>query len=99
MPKKPIKNDDYDRPFEIPQQFWNQLDSMTCGGWICFYIDQYGDIVPAANFENAVSEEAIRAFGARFLNSLNASREIQETENFLMDGHEDCDRYDEDDED
>lgn len=84
---------DSSKPFEIPQKFWEQLNSFTAGGWICFYVNNLGQLQVEANFDSEMAEESIRSFGARFLNSLTNAKEISETQNFLGNGNsEDLDQ-------
>ena len=75
----PLKNN---QPFEIPEKFWGQLQEFT-EGYICFYVTNDGEIMVRAMFDSAVIEEGIRAYSSRFLNGLNQSSEIQQTESFL----------------
>lgn len=74
---------DSNTPFEIPQKFWENLNEYTAGGWICFYVNNLGQLSVEANFDSEMAEESIRSFGARFLNSLTNAKEISETQNFL----------------
>lgn len=75
---------DSDEPFRIPESFWKQMEEFTAGGgFICFYTDNFGNIQFNCSFDSELAEEGIRSFGSRFLNSLNASREISETQSFL----------------
>lgn len=83
MSKKFKDPADPDEPFIIPEKFWDQLKEFTGGGFICFYVNNFGSIELNANFENEVCEEAVRAWASRFLNSLNQSREISETQEML----------------
>jgi hypothetical protein len=79
---------DNSKPFQIPDKFWEQLNEFTAGGgWICFYCDHSGKLNLEANFSSEMAEEAIRSFGARFLNSLTNAKEIAETESFLGNGN------------
>lgn len=98
MPRKFKDPLDNDEPYEIPDKFWMQLDEQTAGGWLCVYINNFGEIDVACNYQNQVSEEAIRSYAARMLNSLNASKEISETQNFLMDSMPPPEDSDEEDE-
>lgn len=72
-----------EQPFKIPSKFWNQLTEFTGGGFICFYVDNFGQMQVEANFDSEMAEEAIRAWGGRFLNSMSAAAEISETQEFL----------------
>ncbi len=96
--KDPLNSD---IPFIIPQKFWQQLESFTRGGFICFYIDSFGEIQVECRVDDQVHEEGLRAWSSRFLNSMNSAQEIGETQEFLgMDpgGRNDCERFDEEDE-
>lgn len=95
MPREP-KNPDYDKFFEFPEKLLNSIAECVNGGYLMFFVDQNGNLDCRANFQTQMHEEAVRSFATRYLNTLGASMEISETQDFLEMGGDhgpDCEDF------
>ena len=81
--------DPLDGDFAIPNKFWDDFREFSAGGYLAFYIDNHGSIQVHGDFNSEVSETAIRSWATSFLNSVNQSRDIARTQEFLNNGGDD----------
>lgn len=72
------------KPFEMPRQLLNALSECSPGGYILFYLDENNTCCVTANFSEDVYERGVRSFATSFLEGVNNSESIIQTENMLQ---------------
>jgi hypothetical protein len=65
-----------DFKFEFPESTLKQIAEFSSNGYLLFYTDQYGNIVPVVNFDNQISALSLLAYAKNFCEAINHT-EIQ----------------------
>ncbi len=94
MPWTDPLSEDYP-PFEIPKSILEQLNECSNGGYILFYVDNFGSIKPAAKFDSPIVEVAIRTRALEFLTSIKRLSQMA-SDDTMMEQSEMLDDEDED---
>lgn len=82
-----MKKDKYSNDFEFPRQLLNQIASCSAGGFLLFYLDQKGQIVPVPGFESQASALALCSFANKYLEAIN-NLEIENIMNVFQEARE-----------
>ena len=83
--KDPLDNEE---PFQFPDSVLHEINQCSAGGFLLFFLDQYGAPQVRASFDNPIIEMGLRSYATKFLKGVNSLEESGITENLTKENND-----------